>query len=34
MEYCQVPKFLAFSMAVYCIACGYYMFQTRSVEPI
>lgn len=31
MDYCQVPKYLAYFMAVYCIACGYYMFQTRNV---
>jgi hypothetical protein len=31
MNSCSVPKYLAFGMAAYCIACAYYMYQTRNV---
>ena len=31
MNNCSVPKYLAYGMAAYCIACAYYMFRTQNI---
>jgi uncharacterized membrane protein YjgN (DUF898 family) len=31
MGTCQVSVYLAYAMAIYCLACVYYLVQTRNV---